>query len=281
MISGDEGRPNSRTLQRKDIDDMVTRDHAPAGAPCWADLWTSDIDGARRFYGELFGWEAEDPNPEFGGYFQFFLNGTGVAGCMGDMGDMKASNAWRPYISSDDIAKTLEVAGANGAQIVVPAMPVADLGIQGVLIDPGGASIGVWQPGTFPGFTVLGEHGAPSWFELHTRGHGRSVEFYRAVFGIDTTAVSDSDDFRYFTFRPAAGGDDVGGIMDGTRFRPEGTPDGWDVYWEVDDCAASVERAKALGASLIQGPDPTPYGVLAHLADPAGAQFKLRTSPRD
>ena len=36
---------------------MTTRTAAPAGAPCWADLWTSDVDAARRFYAGLFDWE--------------------------------------------------------------------------------------------------------------------------------------------------------------------------------------------------------------------------------
>ena len=41
---------------------MPTRDRAPIGSPCWADLWTSDVEGSRRFYGELFGWEASAPS---------------------------------------------------------------------------------------------------------------------------------------------------------------------------------------------------------------------------
>jgi len=65
---------------------MTTRTEAPTGAPCWADLWTSDIEGSRRFYGELFGWEANEPDPQFGGYFIFTRNGVDVAGCMGDIG---------------------------------------------------------------------------------------------------------------------------------------------------------------------------------------------------
>ena len=32
------------------------------------------------------------------------------------------------------------------------------------------------------GFTVLNEHGAPSWFELHTRDHAAACAFYRSVF---------------------------------------------------------------------------------------------------
>src|SRR5690242_9963720 len=141
---------------------MTTRMTAPLGAPCWVDLWTSDVEGSRRFYSELFGWEAQAPSPEFGGYFMFTREGVPVAGGMGGMGDMPAGNTWTIYLSTDDIAKTLEAAEADGAQIIGPAMPVADLGIQAVLIDPTGARLGTWQPGTFVGFTVLNEHGAPS-----------------------------------------------------------------------------------------------------------------------
>jgi len=39
---------------------MTQRDVAPFGAPCWIDLFTSDPDKSRAFYGELFGWEAKD-----------------------------------------------------------------------------------------------------------------------------------------------------------------------------------------------------------------------------
>ncbi|HEY2563677.1 MAG TPA: hypothetical protein VGI44_08190 [Acidimicrobiales bacterium] len=65
---------------------MTARDRAPIGSPCWADLWTSDVEGSRTFYTELFGWEAQEPSPEFGGYFMFTRNGVPVAAAMG--GDM-------------------------------------------------------------------------------------------------------------------------------------------------------------------------------------------------
>ena len=260
---------------------MATRDTAPAGAPCWADLSTSDVDGARRFYGELLGWESEEPDPQYGGYFTFTRNGVRVAGCMGDMGpDMKANNTWKPYLATDDSAKTVELAESNGAQIVAPGMQVGDLGVQAVLVDPGGASVGTWQPLSFPGFTVLGEHGAPGWFELHTRDNNRALDFYRSVFGWETTVASDTDELRYTTFKSAAGGEDVGGVMDASAFRPKGSPDEWSIYWQVDDCAAAVADVKKLGGTVIQGPDDTPYGILALCADPAGAQFKLITPPK-
>ncbi len=85
---------------------MPTRDSAPIGSPCWTDLWTSDVEGSRRFYSELFGWEAQEPSPEFGGYFMFTSKGVPVAGAMGDMGEMPADNVWKIYLDTDDIVRT-------------------------------------------------------------------------------------------------------------------------------------------------------------------------------
>jgi uncharacterized protein len=255
---------------------MPTRDSTLIGSPCWADLWTSDVDGSRRFYAELFGWEAQEPSPEFGGYFMFTRNGVPVAGGMGDMGDTPAQDIWQIYLATDDIAKTIAAAEAAAAQIISPPMAVAELGIQAVLIDPTGAHLGAWQPGTFPGFTVLNEHGAPSWFELLTRDHAAAVAFYRSVFGWDTNVVGDSDEFRYTTMRHPGGDGELAGIMDATAFLPEGVPAHWSVYWEVDDADATVTKVKALGGSVVMDAEDTPYGRLAVVTDPAGATFKLR-----
>jgi predicted enzyme related to lactoylglutathione lyase len=258
---------------------MSTRDHAPAGAPCWVDLFTSDVDGSRRFYSELFGWVAEEPSEEFGGYFMFTRNGQPIAGGMGSMPEAPADDTWKIYLSTDDIAKTAETAEAQGAQVVVPPMPVADLGIQSVLVAPDGAVVGAWQPGTFPGILVLEEPGAPSWFELHTRQHATAVDFYRTVFHWEFSEVGDTDEFRYFTMKNPEGGDDLAGVMDNSTWVPEGTPGLWSVYWEVDDVAATLARVKELGGSVAMDAEETPYGVLAEAADPAGAKFKLRRAP--
>lgn len=257
---------------------MTTRHRAPIGSPCWADLSTSDVEGSRKFYGELFGWESEEPNAEFGGYFMFTRNGVPVAGVMGDMGDdMPANNTWKIYLATDDIEKTEAATVAGGGQIVASSMPVADLGVQLVLIDPTGAHLGAWQPMSFPGFTVMNEHGAPSWCELFTRDHAAAVAFYRSVFHWETTDVGDSDEFRYTTMWDPGGEGDLAGIMDASEWLPEGTPAYWSIYWEVDDADTTVAKVKDLGGSVVADPEDTPYGRLATVTDPAGAQFKLRT----
>ncbi len=50
---------------------MPVRTTVADGAPIWIDLATSDVAASRAFYGALLGWQSEEPNPEFGGYFNF------------------------------------------------------------------------------------------------------------------------------------------------------------------------------------------------------------------
>lgn len=263
---------------------MTTRHSVPTGGPCWVDLWTSDIEGSRRFYGELFGWEAEEPNPEFGGYFSFLRDGVRIAGAMGDMGRegdehfRKADDTWTVYLATDDIHAAATAAEAAGATILSPPMQVGDLGWQSMLDDPTGAHLGMWQAGTHPGITVLDERGAPSWFELFTRDHAGALAFYREVFGWKTETQGDTDEFRYTTVEDPSGGQ-LAGVMDASAFLPEGEPARWSTYWYVEDMDAAVAKIQALGGSVLIPTEDTPYGRLAAVADPAGAEFKLRTPP--
>lgn len=254
---------------------MPTRSTAPTGSPCWVDLWTSDVDGSRRFYSELFGWEAQAPSPEFHGYFMWTRNGVPVAGGMGDMPGVPASNRWRPYLATEDIKSTVDAAAAAGGTVALPTQVVADLGSQAGLIDPTGAEVGAWQAESFPGFTVLEEAGAPSWFELHTRDHDSAVAFYRSVFGWDV-AGSEVPGLTYSLLRDPRGDGELAGIVDASDWLPHGVGAQWFVYWHVDDTDATLATVGKLGGSVVDPPQSTPYGRMATAADPAGGVFKLR-----
>src|SRR3954469_17544648 len=133
---------------------MPHRDSAPVGAPCWVDLFTSDPEKSRAFYGELFGWEAKDAGDEYGGYVNFLKDGSPIAGCMRNDGTNGMPDVWSVYLATDDVEATVAAAAANGGQVIVPAMAVMDLGSMAVVTDAGGAAIGAWQPGLHTGFTV-------------------------------------------------------------------------------------------------------------------------------
>jgi predicted enzyme related to lactoylglutathione lyase len=252
---------------------MPARDTAPAGAPCWVDLLTSDAGRSRDFYGQLFGWTSTEPQEQFGGYFNFSKDGVLVAGGMPKQAGVEAPETWSVYLATDDAQKTLEAATAHGGQILLPAMAVADLGTMGMVADAGGAAIGLWQPGLHKGFGVYGETGAPAWFELFTRDYQATLAFYRDVFGWETQTVGDTPEFRYTIMQH--GPDQLAGIMDASAFLPEGEPARWSVYFGTDDADASLAEVARLGGSVIRPAEDTPYGRLAEAADPGGVHFKL------
>ena len=252
---------------------MTHRDAAPAGAPCWIELYSSDPDGSRAFYGGLFGWTSSDAGPEFGNYITFEKDGRPVGGAMRNDGSAGMPDVWSVYLAVDDARKTVEVATAGGGAVHLPPMDVADLGTMAMIADPGQAGIGLWQPGTFNGFTVLGEAGAPAWFELHTRDYDAAVAFYRDVFDWDTHAVGESEEFRYTTL--GEGEAQLAGIMDAAALLPEGVPAHWSVYFGTADTDASLARTVDLGGSIVRDAEDTPYGRLATAADPTGAVFKF------
>lgn len=253
---------------------MPKRDTAPVGAPCWVELFTSNVDQAKAFYSELFGWTVDETGAEqFGGYFNFLKDGVRVAGGMGNDGSTETTDTWTIYLATADAKATSDAAAAKGAQIIAPAMEVMDLGSMLVLADPGGAAIGAWQPGTHKGFGIHQEPGTPGWFELHTRDYDTSVAFYRDVFGWDTHVASDEADFRYTTL--GEGEAQLAGIMDASAFLPDGVPAQWSVYFSVEDTDKALATIVSLGGSVVEPAMDSPYGRLARAADPTGATFKL------
>jgi predicted enzyme related to lactoylglutathione lyase len=256
---------------------MPKRDSAPTGAPCWVDLFTSDPGKARAFYGELFGWTSEEAGEEYGGYINFSKDGEAIAGGMRNDGSSGAPDGWTIYLASDDAETTVKSAEANGAQVIVPPMAVGELGTMALVTDVDGAAIGIWQPGLHKGFGLLGEPGAPAWFELHTRAYEPTLAFYREVFGWDTHTVGDAPDFRYTTLGEGEG--QLAGVMDASGFLPEGVPSHWSIYFDTSDADASLAKVVELGGSVVTAAEDTPYGRLATAADPTGAIFKLVAGP--
>jgi uncharacterized protein len=249
----------------------------PIGAPCWIDLLTSDEGRAREFYTELFGWTAGEGSPEFGGYFMFMRDGVPVAGGMQKVAGVPAMDGpdhWGVYLSSADAKATVDKAVAGGGALRMPPVDIADLGTQALVGDVPGATVGVWQAGTFPGLTVFDQPGAPVWFQLVTSDYAGAVAFYEDVFGWQTRVQGDEPEFRSTV--QTAGGEDFAGIA--------AAPDGdlaageagrWEVFFRVADTDAAVARVIKLGGEVLRQPENTPFGRLAEVADPSGTRFSL------
>jgi uncharacterized protein len=243
----------------------------PQGNPIWIDLLTSDPERSRHFYTQLLGWTADSPDAQHGGYFTFRKDGGRVAGGMGKQPGMAQPDAWSVYLHSADARKTADEARARGATVIIEPETVEDLGVMSVILDPGGAGVGIWQPITHTGFEVSSGVNSPTWFELHTSRYDDALDFYRQVFGWNTVTMSDEPSFRYTIVQD--GEHRIAGVMDNTAFG--GGQSYWLVYFGVADCDAAAGRAVELGATVQREPEDTPYGRLAAISDPTGARFNL------
>ncbi len=251
---------------------MTRRSSTPFSQFCWADLMTTDVEMARRFYPAVLGWEARDGDPSFGGYFMFFRDDLPAAGGMPDTTGGQMPSSWTAYLAVEDAAASLDAVGAGDGTIVSGAMEVGTLGVMGVFVDPSGAAAGVWQPRDFTGFGAIDEPGAARWFELHTPDFSAAKRFFEGTFGWSTSMINDSDDFRYAV---ANDGDAPFAGINDTSHDGDDAPSRWLIYFGVASCDDAVAAARVHGASIVMGPDDTPYGRMAVITDPAGATFAV------
>lgn len=238
------------------------------GGPCWAELGTSDLEGAKRFYTRLFGWRPEtDDRQEAGGYTVAHLDDAAVA-ALAPLFQQSQPVAWTVSFAVTDAEATLRRVLAEGGSVILGPMDVFDVGRFAVAADPGGAVFQLWQPESFPGAGRFNAPGTLGWVELLTRAPRPSAGFYAAVFG--WTADLDR---RYP--RWSIGGARFGGMVTMDEKFPHEVPAHWLPYFavaDVDDTALTATRAG--GAVLMEPaslPDAGPR--IAVLRDPQGAVF--------
>ena len=254
---------------------MSERTSYAPGTPSWVELsGTPDIEASQGFYRELFGWEMpEQPNSaELGGYRRAKLGGKDVAGVSPRMEDGQPT-VWATYVSVDDAEATVaKVTEAGGGKITDP-IDVMGMGTMCVFTDPTGAVFGIWQPGTFAGAELVNESGAFGWNELGTRDTAKAKEFYGAVFGWGADEQDMGEMGAYTTWK--VGEEMVGGMFDIAGVVPDEVPAHWLVYFMVEDLDASLEKVKAGGGDVRNGPIEIPIGRFAVVADQFGAVFAV------
>ncbi|MER5519330.1 VOC family protein [Streptomyces sp. NPDC002763] len=242
-------------------------DKPVTGGPCWTELGTDDLESAKRFYAELFGWRPEtDPRQEAGGYTVAHLGDAAVA-AMSPLYQESQPVAWNVSFAVTDADATARLVEEAGGTVVVGPMDIFDVGRFSVAVDPTGAAFQLWEARAFPGAGLLNAPGALGWVELATRDTGRAGSFYGTVFG---WSAESSEWYTEF----AVGGQRFGGMADmGDRFPPE-VPPHWLPYFAVEDVDATAEVAVAAGGTVRAEPMTVPDGPrIAVLTDPRGAVF--------
>lgn len=252
---------------------MPQPENLPQGAPTWNDLGTSDLNATVAFYTGLFGWGHINYGEDYNNYGAFTLNDVPIAG-VGPNPAQTDPPSWSVYLKVDDIGDSVERSAAAGATVVSPVMSVPAKGSMAFIADPSGAVIGLWQAAGHDGFGLFAEVGAPAWHELMTRDYAATVDFYRDVMDWEIQVQGDTDEFRYCVFQPE-GDDPHAGIMDASGFLPDDIASHWSVYFLVDDTDETCNRTVELGGGISMAPENSPFGRMAILTDPHGAQFKV------
>ncbi|MBB5869988.1 putative enzyme related to lactoylglutathione lyase [Allocatelliglobosispora scoriae] len=244
----------------------------PPGAPNWLDLGTTDVDGARDFYGEIFGWTLVDLGPEAGGYGFFLKDGKQVAG-IGPATDADRGTSWSTYFATDDVDAVAARVETHGGKVIVPPEDVMDQGRMAVFTDPAGAFFSSWQPAAHHGAELVAAVGAMAWVELSTTDAAAAAAFYPAVLPASARDIEMGPGMTYTLLNV----DDhaVAGIMQVESEAPR-----WGVYFDVADCDAVADRAISLGATEMLRED-SPAGRMATLVDPQGGIFSIIKSNPD
>lgn len=114
---------------------------------CHIELTTQDVDGAKKFYGDLFDWKMENVSSDDDmPYHMISTGGKPDGGLMGAPSPDMPS-AWLAYVQVDDVNKAAKKAASLGGHVAVGKTPIPDNGGHfAVLIDPAGAAIGIWEP---------------------------------------------------------------------------------------------------------------------------------------
>jgi predicted enzyme related to lactoylglutathione lyase len=247
-----------------------------AGTPAWAELGTSDGQGAVAFYAGLFGWEAENtPAGPAGTYVLMRREGKDVVALYEQDEAMRSRGVpplWLVYIAVDDVSAAAAKVQEAGGTVHAQPFDVAEAGRMALVQDPTGAMFGLWQAGSRIGAQVLHEPGTMDWFELATNDPEKAGEFYEQVLGW-TVNAEEFDGTPYTTC--LLGDEPVAGILPAEALG-EGIAPNWSVYFAVEDCAAAVEQAQRHGGELLFGPHEMPrVGQFAGLRDPQGAAFAV------
>lgn len=240
-----------------------------AGRWLWADLVSTDTSLSAEFYGKVFGWTFRPVAAADGaaGYLTILSDGRPIGGIVPARGRIERGARWIGLASGDPKTMVGRAQERGGAVATAPVV-LPGRGEFAALRDPAGAYFAIVRTERGDPSDHLGRVNEWLWFELWTDDPGKSVDFYRDVFGYAVSAAEGRAD----AYILSAGGRARAGVM---RSPDPKLPAAWIPYVRVADLPAAVARAVAHGARVVVAPQPHHRSQVAVLMDPLGAPFAM------
>jgi uncharacterized protein len=245
----------------------------------WHDLNTRDVEGAKRFYGEIFGWQFE--SKENDPYVHIRAGDEFIGGVRKMGADEPQPPNWLGYVVVEDVAAKVASITSAGGKVYVPATTMENVGTFAVAADPTGAVFAAWKsarPGEDAEPQTMPKPFTFCWDELMSTDPAAAGAFYEKVFGWKSRPVDMGGGMIYTLLdRPGVtnpmGQASAGGMMKS----PPGVPHSfWLAYVAVDHCDQLCERATRLGANVTVPPQDIPnVGRFASWLDPQQAAIAI------
>ncbi|WP_166041121.1 VOC family protein [Sphingosinicella sp. YJ22] len=257
----------------------------PPGSFIWYELLTTDLDGARDFYGAVVGLVIPaEPTP---GPMDYRMIGTPGGETVGGtmqltpaMSEGGARPGWFGYVGVDDVDATVTKIAAAGGQVKMPPTDIPQAGRIAMVADPQGAPFYVMRPTPPPGAEDTDscvfhpeKAGHVAWNELHARDGANAFDFYADQLGWEKSDAMDMGPMGTYQMFKVGGTDQaIGGMMTS----PEMPQPTWLYYFNVPDIDETLERIKANGGKVNYGPGEIPGGYfIIQGNDPQGAMFAV------
>ncbi|MGH2539372.1 MAG: VOC family protein [Actinomycetota bacterium] len=251
---------------------MGTRTRYEPGTFSWVELWTTDPDDAKRFYGELFGWQTE------GASATATLSGQAVAAITAQPDRQRSAGVpphWLSYVtvaSADDSATR---AAELGGSVHAGPFDVGDAGRIAVVADPTGSMLGLWEARGSIGAELVNDPGCLTSNELATDDIHAASSFYRGLFGWSIEPVDTGGGPGYWVIHHDGAAQGRNGGMRELSPVEEGVPSNWVPYFTATSIDDTLARAGELGGSTLVGAMEIPAGRFAAVRDPQGAAFSI------
>jgi uncharacterized protein len=242
----------------------------------WYELMTTDIEGAKAFYGAVLGFGARDAGIQDVNYSLFTLAETGVGGLMPlpeDAKKMGAPPSWIGYVGVDDVDALAGRVPPLGGTIYVAPKDIPGIGRFAVLADPQGAIFAVFKPLTpMENEPVSGAPGHVGWHELAADDWAKAFAFYAELFGWQKAEAVDLGPIGTYQLFSLAG-QNLGGMFNRTPMVPVAS---WLYYFNTGEIDAAAERVTSAGGMILHGVVQVPGGNwIVQCRDPQGAAFAL------
>ena len=253
----------------------------------WHDLNTRDVEGARRFYGELFNWKFEKSD---NGPYQHIKAGEEMIGGIRQM-DAKepGPSNWLGYVFTEDVAATVNKINTAGGRVYMPQQTIDNVGTFAVTADPTGGVFAPWKSARREEDVERPANEQPApftfcWDELLTTDTAAAAKFYAQVFGWEPQSM-DMGPMGTYTLLNRPGTRNAQGQPRGAGgiFKaPEGVNHSfWLAYVAVENADAIVEKAKKFGAKIDVPPTDIPnVGRFAAFEDTVGAHLGILAPPK-